>query len=419
MEQALETLDLSTIINEMFLGYIERKNSKTLYVRNSELPKHLISLYYNQNEKDRRLDDLKENFVSQYISCEAILEDTHEKFESEGLRAMYDYIHSEDINYRFDIYTLLELHRKLYSKAPYPEVGGLIRNSTAYLDGAAVDLTPPDNIRSELNEADGLLHEILELGKQVHSNHNLLFEYIERCVLLKCKLIKIHPFVDGNGRSVRGFINKLFLNVGLPSIYICANETGQYKKAMNQGIMEGDYSHIIDFYYYKICDSIFELDIKPRVYGEVPFGKRMLEYVSKYKENLEKEGITYQDWDNSISYAMEKELTYDGINCELFSTGQFNENALNHNFIVVYYKDKGVNKRLLIDPVFSELYDEGIVGINFDNSSMKAAFDNLVNNGITSVTHILLSHYSHFFKSYADVYGENQMIVLTRKKRKS
>ncbi|MCI9110819.1 MAG: Fic family protein [Bacilli bacterium] len=416
MEQALERLDLSTIINEMFLGYIERKNSKTLYMKNNDLPKNLIGLYYNLNEKDRHLDDLKENFVSHYISCETILEDTREKFESEGLRVMYDYIHSDEINYRFDIYTLLELHRKLYSTAPYPEVGGVIRNSTAYLDGAAVDLTPHENIRFELKESEYLLQEIMELGKQVPNNSELLFSYIEKCVLLKCKLIKIHPFVDGNGRSVRGFINKLFLNVGLPSIYICANETKQYKKAMNQGIMDGDYSHIIDFYYYKICDSIFELDIKPKVYGEVPFGKRMLEFVNNYKENLESDEVTYQEWDNSISYAMEKELTYEGINCELHSTGQFNENALNHNFLVVYFNDKGINKRLLIDPVFKKLYDEGIVEINIDNSSMKVTFDNLINNGITSVTHMHLSQYSYFFKSYADVYGESNELVLKYKK---
>lgn len=416
MEQALEKLDLSTIINEMFLGYIERKNSGTLYIRNNGLPKNLISLYYDLNENDRHLDDLKENFVSHYISCEAILEDTHEKFESDGLREMYDYIHSEDINYRFDIYTLLELHRKLYSKAPYPEVGGLIRNSTAYLDGAAVDLTPHDNIRTELNETEPLLQEILELGKKVNENPDLLFRYIEKCVLLKCRLIKIHPFFDGNGRSVRGFINKLFLNVGLPSIYICANETNQYKKAMNQGIMGGDYSHIIDFYYYKICDSIFELDIKPKVYGEMPFGKRMLEYANEYKANLENEAVTYQEWDNSISYAMEKELAYDGINCELHSTGQFNENALNHNFIVVYFKEKGVNKRLLIDPVFNKLHEEGIVEVNYDNPSMKAAFDNLINNGVTSVTHMHLSQYSYFFKSYADVYSETKVLALKHKK---
>jgi len=414
MEQALNQLDLPTIINEMFLGYIERKNSGTLYVKNNNLPKHLISLYYNLNENDRYLDDLKENFVSHYISCEAILEDTHEKFEGEGLREMYDYIHSDDIDYRFDIYTLLELHRKLYSKAPYPEVGGLIRNSTAYLDGAAVDLTPHYNIRAELNEAEDLLQEILKLGQQVPNNPDLLFSYIEKCVLLKCRLIKIHPFVDGNGRSVRGFINKLFLNVGLPSIYICANETVQYKKAMNQGIMDGDYSHIIDFYYYKICDSIFELDIKPKVYGEIPFGKRMLEYANNYKDSLEEQDVTYQEWDSSISYAMEKELTYEGINCELHSTGQFNEDALNHNFIVVYFKEKGINKRLLIDPVFKRLYDEGVVEVKGDNPSMKAAFDNLINNGVTSVTHMHLSQYSYFFKSYADVYGENKELVLKK-----
>lgn len=96
-------------------------------------------------------------------------------------------------------------------------------------------------------------------------NVNDLLEYLDYCVELKCKLIKVHPFGDGNGRTIRGFINKLLEDVNLPPIYIKATERTEYHKAMNLANNEGDYSDIKNFYRYKICDSIIELDINDTV----------------------------------------------------------------------------------------------------------------------------------------------------------
>ena len=61
MDITLVELDLVTIINEMFLGYIERKNSGLLYGRADDLPKKLIKLYYRLDPSDRHLDELKVN----------------------------------------------------------------------------------------------------------------------------------------------------------------------------------------------------------------------------------------------------------------------------------------------------------------------------------------------------------------------
>lgn len=72
-------------------------------------------------------------------------------------------------------------------------------------------------------------------------------------------------FADGNGRTIRGFINKLLEDVNLPPIYIKATERTEYHKAMNLANNEGDYSDIKNFYRYKICDSIIELDINDTV----------------------------------------------------------------------------------------------------------------------------------------------------------
>ena len=51
-------------------------------------------------------------------------------------------------------------------------------------------------------------------------------------------------------------------------IYIKANERTEYHKAMNLANNENDYTAIKQFYRYKVCDSIIELDINERLKEE-------------------------------------------------------------------------------------------------------------------------------------------------------
>ena len=54
----------------------------------------------------------------------------------------------------------------------------------------------------------------------------------------------------------------------IPPVYIKARERTAYHLAMNKANNEGDYSYINNFYRYKICDSIIELDINERMRKE-------------------------------------------------------------------------------------------------------------------------------------------------------
>ena len=54
---------------------------------------------------------------------------------------MYEYIHSDDIEYMFDIYTIKDLHKKLFSKTPFPEYAGDFRKSFARLNGTTTEFT--------------------------------------------------------------------------------------------------------------------------------------------------------------------------------------------------------------------------------------------------------------------------------------
>lgn len=271
--EALQKMGIEPLflIQESFLGYKYRKREKKLYESDANIPNTLIRMYYSLNTERIEFDTLKKAFVSNYINQESKLEgvaseQNHSKAEIKGLEKMYEYIHSEDIDYMFNIYTLKELHQKLFSLTEFPEYAGEFRNAIAYLKDTEAELTDWTMIRPILNELDKEVMSLLEVANEIKDSQNTeaLLKYIERCVILKCQIIQVHPFFDGNGRVTRGFINKLFEYAGLPPIYIKKGEKEEYHRAMSKARDENDYNDIIGFYKYKICDSIVELDINER-----------------------------------------------------------------------------------------------------------------------------------------------------------
>ena len=167
-------------------------------------------------------------------------------------------------------YTLKDLNRILFSFAPFPEYAGEFRNYTTFLPTTGTDLCPWEDIRFLLENVDIDVQKLVKKAPSVknHNDMNAMLEYLDDSVEVMCKLIKIHPFGDGNGRTIRGFTNKLFEDAGLPPIYIKANERTEYHKAMNLANNENDYTAIKQFYRYKVCDSIIELDINERLKEE-------------------------------------------------------------------------------------------------------------------------------------------------------
>lgn len=262
-----KNVDSDFIIQQCFLGYQYRKVRKQLYQVEADIPKKLITLYYLNNETIN-LDYLKEAFIKKYIKNECALEDVHNKEEKDGMKVMYEYMYTT--NDEFSIYSIMDFHKMLYSKTPYPEYAGHFRNYDVYLPGTGTELSEWSMIWPNIKSLELEVREQIKKGKKLKNSKSIdkLFSYINECVILKCKLIKIHPFQDGNGRTIRCFLNKLFEIAGIPPVYIKENERTEYHKAMNKANHENNYQFIIQFYYYKICDSIVELDINERLRNE-------------------------------------------------------------------------------------------------------------------------------------------------------
>lgn len=271
---ALEEEEARVFIKMLFTGYEKRKKDGVLFESSTKIPQTIILTYYScirhtnfrniyENFKHKYIDaDIMKNFKERYIYNESKLEDIHTREEKQGLRRVYDYIQAKENLEDINLYTLSDIHRILYSLTPYPEFGGRYRNDIRFLPNSGIDLTPPCMIVHEMNELRDEINDLVVLGNELGKSNSpsKIINYVDRCLELKCKFIKIHPFGDGNGRSVRAFTNLLFRLANIPPVYIENKERVKYGEAMQAAVSDGDLTKLKGFYYYKICDSIISLD---------------------------------------------------------------------------------------------------------------------------------------------------------------
>lgn len=277
-EEAREYIEL------LFEGYMNRKKEKRLFEDSTKIPEIIMLTYYtcikepifsNIYEEFKNKYISEKNFKERYLYNENKLEDVHTKEEQQGLRLVYDYIQKKNNFDDVSIYTLSDIHQILYSKAPHPEFGGKYRTDERYLPNSGIDVLSPSLIVHEMNVLGREINDLIEEGKRLGKENDPqnLLEYIDKCIEIKCKLIKIHPFGDGNGRSIRAFINLLFRMANIPPIYIENKERDKYGEAMQLAVGDNDLTKIKQFYYYKICDSIISLDINLKSLDEEKKGK--------------------------------------------------------------------------------------------------------------------------------------------------
>ena len=318
--------DIRDLFGLSFTTYKMSENYKLIYKNDPtcSIPKRLIELYTKYIKPD--YNSMIYSFERKYISNESLIEKNNNREQMQGLRAVYDYIQKYDINKgQLDIFiSSLEIHALLWkatdeknnkemvreqerirsdieklkeeariekdlskfkrarklekdlSAFTYKSrIGGKLRSDN-YNDN--VDMFDIDIEVPSAKESLEFMNSYISAKKKdefnkVRSDSNII-NYIAYCVKEVTNLIYYQPFIDGNKRTFRALLNLMFKVRGLPPVYVKSSEKEEYKNALFLAMKDKDYSEIIGFYLFKICDSIYELDV-------MPYQQKRLEFYNK------------------------------------------------------------------------------------------------------------------------------------------
>lgn len=193
----------------------------------------LIEWTYNSNSIEGNTLNLRE---TQLVLQEGITikgKSLREHFEAKN--------HEHAINYLFTLlksdYVLtskdiLSLHG-LVLRSIEDEFAGRLRNAGVRISGA--NFVPPNALK-----VSDLLDQLVE-----YVNANPLgLNPIELATVFHHRFVHIHPFFDGNGRTVRLVMNLLLMRHGFPPAIILANDRKKYYAALNMA-NKGNYAKLM------------------------------------------------------------------------------------------------------------------------------------------------------------------------------
>lgn len=165
--------------------------------------------------------------------------------EVAGLASVYDWVFESAAQGRqLTIYDSTEINRLLFSAAEHSKYGGAYRQASAFVRDGKFEATDYHHITREMyykgSEVDALMRDIDSLSAS---------EYLEGVLNIHYDLTVVHPFGDGNGRSLRAFANLMFLKRGLPPVLFSNETKDQYKDALREADETGDKSCLYEVYY--------------------------------------------------------------------------------------------------------------------------------------------------------------------------
>jgi len=176
-----------------------------------------------------------------------------EHFEAINHKEAIDYV-GEVVanNVPFTEHVIKSIHQ-LILKNIEPSHAGVYRQENVLISGAAH--SPPDYLR--------LAEQMSSLLADYHafSGHPL-----ERAARLHTDFVKIHPFVDGNGRTARLLMNLDLMKSGLLPIVIRAVDRLAYYEALDKAHTQNEYD---DFLHLSINAEIDALEKTLALVGEI------------------------------------------------------------------------------------------------------------------------------------------------------
>ncbi|WKY06126.1 hypothetical protein Q1695_006379 [Nippostrongylus brasiliensis] len=140
----------------------------------------------------------------------------HEHNEVIGMDAALRYLnhsllHMKDIS----VDDILEMHRRVLGNAN-PIDAGRIRTTQVFVGR----FTPvaPEYVREQLDD----------FVEWLRDPRTLEMSPIERAAIAHYKLVVVHPFVDGNGRTARLLLNLILMRAGFPPVILPVESRAEY-----------------------------------------------------------------------------------------------------------------------------------------------------------------------------------------------
>ena len=199
--------------------------------------KFQIEMTYNSNAIEGNSLTLKETFlvINEGITVKGkpLKDHLEAKDHYAALEFLYDLI---DNTKRHTISEKLikDLHQIIVQETDR-EWAGKYRNANVIIGGSKH--TPPDAL-----EVPQKMRELMNWLNHQKNKTNI----IELSALLHHKLVYIHPFFDGNGRTARLIMNLLLMQAGYPLVVILKNDRKKYYDVLAKAD-ENKYEPLIKF----------------------------------------------------------------------------------------------------------------------------------------------------------------------------
>lgn len=126
-------------------------------------------------------------------------------------------------NLRID--DILAIHKRVLGYVD-PIAAGVLRTTQVFV--GSFTPTAPEFVRDEL----------IEMLDWLNDEETLRIDPVELAALTHYKLVYIHPFIDGNGRTARLLMNFILMQAGFPPVIIPVEERAKYYltlKSANEG----------------------------------------------------------------------------------------------------------------------------------------------------------------------------------------
>lgn len=196
-----------------------------------------IEMTYNSNAIEGNSLTLKETFlvINEGITVRGkpLKDHLEAKDHHAALQYLYELVEKGK---RHTVSELLirTLHQIIMEETD-KEWAGIYRNSNVIIGGASH--TPPDAL-----DVPRKMQELINWIKKNRKNLHI----IELSALIHHKLVHIHPFFDGNGRTSRIMMNLLLMQKGFPLVIILKNDRKKYYNVLDQADKE-NYKPLIRF----------------------------------------------------------------------------------------------------------------------------------------------------------------------------